>query len=162
MMRRTGFKRTMPARAPAAPARPLDRAPNYAGATTGPVPKEPADRNQALRDLARDEDCTVRMYSGFCRCHPSTTVWAHPNSLSDRKGLGYKGDDCSGVFAGAECHTYLDTSGAEDVPMLFRLAQARTKARLIEIAESKTSKPWKVKAARAALQQLEVRDVARV
>lgn len=161
-MKRSGFARKVYERAPAAPLRAIKRAPNYAGATTGPAPKDPADRNQALRDLARDEDCTVRRNGGMCSCHPSTTVWAHPNSLGDRKGMGYKGDDCSGVFAGHECHVYLDTSGASDVPMLFRLAQARTKARLIEIAESKTAKPWKVKAARAALQQLEVRDGTRV
>jgi hypothetical protein len=159
-MRRTGFARKVYTPAPAAPIKPLERPVNNSGGTTGPAPKSPADRNQAVRDLARDEACTGLRYAGYCRCHPSTTVWAHPNEGGENKGMGYKGNDSAGALLGAECHDYVDGrdgSGATQDQKLavMRLAQARTRDRLREIAGSRTEKLWKVRAARWALEQLE-------
>src|SRR3990167_8981541 len=62
------------------------------------VAKSPANRLFDLRRLAKGEECTVRRFDGWCACQPETTVWGHTNSLSDRKGLGYKGNDAAGFF----------------------------------------------------------------
>jgi hypothetical protein len=162
MLRRTplkqgsGFKRRVYEAPPPAPPRPATRRAEYGGATTGPVPKEPADRLQALRDLARGEDCLLQLPG--CCCHPETTVWGHTNTLSDRKGLGYKASDSKGFFVGHDCHAELDQGSRfseEQKARFVQLAQERTRTRLQEIAACLTLKPWRVAAARAALALLQ-------
>lgn len=121
------------------------------------VPKKPADRNQNLRDLANGEDCTVML--PFGACDPATVVWAHTNTLADQKGKGYKGHDSAGFFACARCHSAIDQppSSSNMTPsvlaIIVRRAQARTDARLTQIANSPTMRPWKISAAKWALER---------
>lgn len=156
MMKRSGFARVLYAPAPSDPGR-ITRAFSTAGTTTGPRPKEPADRLQALRDLARGEECQGKMYGTFCRCHPETVVWAHANLLSERKGAGYKANDSSGALLGAECHAFVDQPGSaatyEQRLAVFRAAQERTTQRLREIAANPLLKPWRRAAAQWALER---------
>lgn len=119
------------------------------------VPKEPADRNATLRRLAEGEQCTVPLPT--CHCLPEQVVWAHTNTQTDRKGLGYKGSDSAGFFAGYECHALIDQGGLseETVAELVAVAQCRTAQRLREIAGNPALKPWRVEAARWALDRIE-------
>jgi hypothetical protein len=130
------------------------------GTTTGPAPKSPADRNQAVRDLAMGEDCQVR-YQPVCRRDPLYTVWAHTNTQADQKGMGYKGHDSEGVLACDRCHEVLDAGrdrlGPIQLQELWRGAKQRTLIRLRFIANSIAERPWRVRAARWAVQQLESR-----
>lgn len=160
-MKRTGMRRPVYQPAPSDPGR-ITRGFSTSGTTSGPRPKEPADRLKALLELARGEECTGKMYGGFCRCHPDTVVWAHPNTLAERKGMQYKANDTAGAFLGHECHAFIDQPGGaatyEQRMAVFSAAQQRTRERLREIAASKTLRPWKIEAARAALAMLEGRD----
>lgn len=109
-------------------------------------PKRPADRNKRMRELARGEDCTLRFPGGAC--DPQTTVLAHPNTLAENKGMGYKGNDSAGVFACARCHKIIDQPGPGDPDPDVRadrldLAKGLTELRLREIASSPTVRPSK-------------------
>lgn len=121
------------------------------------MPKSPADRNPKLRELARGEQCTVGLPG--CTCHPDTTVWAHTNTLSDQKGMGYKGHDSQGFFAGHCCHAMIDQPSGrsglseEEKKHYVKLAQTKTTLRLMDISNSPTMKPWKVATARWALER---------
>jgi hypothetical protein len=122
------------------------------------APKNPADRNRRLRELADGEDCTVRLPGGAC--DPATVVWAHTNSLSDQKGRGYKGHDSQGFFACYRCHSALDQPGAGGLTQPQReaaiaRAQGVTSRRLEQISASTTMRPWKIDAARWALDRRE-------
>ena len=117
-------------------------------------PKHPADRNQRMRDLARGEDCTVQFPGGAC--DPATVVLAHPNSLAELKGMGYKSNDSAGAFACSRCHKIIDQPGPGDPgpdqrAMYWAIGVIRTTTRLMDIAQSPTMKPWKVKTALWAL-----------
>jgi hypothetical protein len=138
---------------PTAPARKLERAVSFGGSTTGPAPKNPSSRSPSLRKLAEGEACCGCL---GLHCDPATTVWAHPNGLADGKGKGYKGHDHLGAFLGSHCHKLVDErSDAGQAARIFTAAQARTRERLAEIAANPMVKPWRVKAARWALDQLE-------
>jgi hypothetical protein len=161
-MKRTGFARKVYQPAPVDPGR-IVRSFTTAGSTTGPVPKEPADRSDKFKQLARDEECTVLRYNGYCRCDPATTVLAHTNTQADQKGTGYKGHDSAGFFAGAECHALIDQPAASEADRVIRdslvsMAQQRTRARLRELANSSTIKPWRRLAAIEVLAMLEKRN----
>jgi len=119
------------------------------------APKSPALRNMKLRELAEGEACTVLRYGVWCDCQPETTVWAHTNTLSDNKGLGYKADDSRGFFAGHACHELIDSSKTppEVKAALVLGGQTRTRERLQVIAET-AGKEWKRKAAQWAIEQL--------
>jgi hypothetical protein len=121
------------------------------------MPKKPHTVNPHLRNLARGEVCTGLRYGGYCHCDPATTVLAHTNSLSDRKGMGYKASDHLGAFLGSDCHAWLDTgkASAEEKAAFMAAAQERTRDRLREIAASITGKPWRKNAAQWALTALE-------
>lgn len=118
-----------------------------------PQPKSPASRNANLRQLANGETCCVCMGR---YCDPATTVWAHTNTLGDNKGMGYKGDDARGFFAGYLCHHLIDQGrlSAEEKAGFVLMAQSRTKARLEEIASDPLTREWKRKAARWALERI--------
>jgi hypothetical protein len=156
-MKNSGFKKAVYVPPAPAPIRPLESPPNYGRNTAmAPVPKRPALRNQYLRDLARGEECSVKI-GGACACQPETVVWAHTNTLADQKGLGYKASDEQGFFAGHECHTAIDARklSPEAVDLLVITAQLRTRERLREIADSYSAPQWKQKAAMWALTNLE-------
>ena len=152
------FKRKVYTPAPAAPLQPLDRPVVYAdaGGMNAAVAKRPAFRNANLRDLARGEECSVKL-GGACRCQPETTVWAHTNTLADNKGMGYKASDERGFFAGYECHAQIDQGrmDSEKLAAVVAAAQARTRVRLRELADSYAAPEWKQKAALWALTKLE-------
>ena len=116
------------------------------------IPKNPSSRNEKFRELANGEDCTV-MIPGICRHDSETTVLAHMNSLAGGKGMGYKADDHTGVFACYHCHTWLDQgkNDAEKKEAYFSQAQVRMIHRLGDIASSTTMRPWKTGAAKWAL-----------
>jgi len=168
-MKRTAFRRIRAKHEPAVPREdrptahvaPTVSRGTYAVTGAGQAqPKRPADRLQALRDLAKGESCA----GVNCRCQPDTTVWAHSNEGAQNKGLGYKANDSSGAFLGRECHDYVDgrdgsKSTQEQRVAVMRLAQMRTRERLREIAGSRTEKLWKVRAARWALDQLNATPV---
>jgi hypothetical protein len=117
------------------------------------APKHPSSRNANLRRLAEGEACCG---CDGRYCDPSTTVWAHTNGLADGKGRGYKAHDHLGAFLGMQCHDMVDgRAKCDDPALLMAHAQERTANRLREIAASPTLKPWKVEAARWALDQLE-------
>lgn len=131
---------------------------SYAGSTTEPAPKSPADRKQAVRDLAMGEDCQVG-WRPVCRHSPEYTVWAHTNTQGDEKGMGYKGHDSEGMFACDRCHEVIDKRLLPPIQLeeLVRGAKHRTVIRLRFIANSITERPWRVRTARWALEQLEGR-----
>lgn len=155
-MKKTGFKRMLLTFAPPAPPTKATRTATYEGTTGAAQPKSPADRLQAIKELARGEECTGKMYGGFCRCHPETVVWAHQNTLAANKGMGYKANDSGGAFLGAECHRFIDQPIGTNVPLEQRMAVwhgavERTTRRLREIAGNRMEREWKRKAAQWAL-----------
>lgn len=125
------------------------------------IPKNPSSRNTRFRELAQGEDCTV-MIPGICCFDTDTTVLAHTNSLAGGKGMGYKADDHTGVFACHTCHTWLDQgkNPAEKKEAYFTQAQVRMIHRLGDIASSPTMRPWKTEAAKWAL-DLIAQDLSR-
>lgn len=102
------------------------------------------------------------MIPGVCCFNTETTVLAHPNSIQSGKGMGYKGSDHLGIFACVTCHSWLDASknDAEKKEAYFSQAQVRMIHRLGDIASSPTMRPWKIKAAKWAL-DLIAQDLAR-
>lgn len=128
------------------------------GATSGPRPKSPADRKQAVRDLAMGEACQVQLRE-VCRRDTEHTVWAHTNTQGDQKGMGYKGHDSEGMFACDRCHEVIDRRLLPEPTLaeIIRAAKQRTLIRLRFIANAISERPWRVRAARWALDQLEAR-----
>jgi hypothetical protein len=129
----------------------------YAHTETVAKAKEPHAVNPHLRNLARGEACTGLLYGSYCHCDPASTVLAHTNTLSDQKGMGYKGHDFQGAFLGFDCHAWLDQgkARADEKAVFMANAQSRTRARWAEIANDTTAKPWKRLAAQWALTKLE-------
>ncbi len=161
-MKRSGFKRlerqTKAVAALFRPARWIN--PTPVGGEMSAQPKEPASRNLRLRKLAQGEECCVR-HGQICNYRTDTTVWAHTNTIADQKGMGYKAHDHKGVFACSRCHEWLDRDGVDSAAKAQALlrAQQRTNARLHEISASIAMRPWKVTAARWAIEQLGVSHV---
>jgi hypothetical protein len=125
-------------------------------------PKNPADRNDHLRALAKGEVCQVRLRE-VCRHDPDYTVWAHTNTLADQKGMGYKGHDSAGMFACDRCHEVIDRRllPPDAIDEIVRMAQERTRVRLEAIACALTERASRVSAARWALHQIEGRELAK-
>jgi len=90
--------------------------------------------SKAVRDSARDEQCTVNI-AGVCSYRTDTTVFAHLPDES--KGMGTKSDDLSGCYACMACHDVLDgrrrhVLSAEEREWYMRRAMVRTWRRLLE------------------------------
>lgn len=88
--------------------------------------------SNAVRDSARDEDCTLNI-AGVCNYQPETTVFAHLPDES--KGMGTKADDLSGCYACHACHDAIDNRSknalpAEEREWYMRRAMVRTWRRL--------------------------------
>ena len=88
-----------------------------------------------LRDLARDQDCTVRLES-VCNCNPETTVLAHFRMI-DISGAGMKSSDLLGAWACSACHDAIDRRAHMDLDRDFvQLAHLkgvmRTQAQLLK------------------------------
>jgi hypothetical protein len=133
----------------------LSRPANYGSAVLKAAPKRPADRNQDVRDLAMGEQCQIRL--SCCRNEPLFTVLCHTNTQTDQKGMGYKGHDSAGFFGCDACHSAIDGRKLtpNEVDARIEAAQERTRARVREIAASITERPWRVRAARWWIAQLE-------
>ncbi len=71
------------------------------------VSKTPDRKSQAIRDAARDEECTVRIV-GACNFDPATSVWSHMPSLDADRGMGMKAIDLAGAIACSGCHDVVD------------------------------------------------------
>jgi hypothetical protein len=68
-------------------------------------------KSNKLRDSAKGQDCTVRIY-GKCNHNPETTVLCH--LPCGDKGMGIKSPDNMAVFACSACHDALDGRGKHD------------------------------------------------
>ena len=66
-----------------------------------------------LRNLARDQECQVRIY-GVCNHNPETSVWAHIR-LGGVAGMGQKPPDLAGVIACSNCHDAIDRRTKTDL-----------------------------------------------
>lgn len=97
-------------------------------------PKSPREDNKHYRNLARDEDCMLRVPSVCCG-DSATTVLAHSNASADGKGMGYKSHDHCGIFSCFTCHTWLDQGRAspEEKATRFKWALERQAVRLMQI-----------------------------
>ena len=88
--------------------------------------------SKAIRDSARDQDCTLRI-PGTCNFNPATTVLAHVPC--GQRGIGIKGPDVIAVYACSACHDALDKriyGGEVDGWNVIR-ALAETQLKLIEL-----------------------------
>lgn len=87
-----------------------------------------------LRDLARDEECLVRI-PGICN-HSSDTVVLSHYRLAGTCGAGMKPPDTNGAYACSSCHAYTDSRegnhGDEIDYMRKRLAHAEGVMRTLE------------------------------
>lgn len=128
----------------------------YGPAELTPMPKSPADRNPAVRDLAMGEECQVR-YIPVCRGAGvgEFTVWAHTNTQADGKGMGYKGHDSEGMLACDRCHEAIDRRLLSPVATekIVRAAKQRTRIRLRFIANDPAERQWRRRAAAWVIEQ---------
>lgn len=88
--------------------------------------------SKAVRDSARDEECTLQI-AGVCNYNWATTVFAHLPDES--KGMSTKADDLSGCYACHACHDELDGRNKARMPpeereWYMRRAMVRTWRRL--------------------------------
>ena len=66
-------------------------------------------RSNALRNSARDQDCSLNIV-GICNYDPQTTILAHlPNESG---GKGFKSTDLCAVYACSSCHDAIDGRAA--------------------------------------------------
>ncbi len=98
----------------------------------GKKPPKTVYRNQALLDLAKGEECLLRVPK-YCQGGTDTTVACHSNQLRDGKGTGIKAHDWAIAFGCAGCHWFIDHSTA---PFAMKLSYfvpglRLTRARLI-------------------------------
>lgn len=107
------------------------------------IQKDTAQRDANLRRMARKHGCQMRAVAGCRGDDTSTTVLAHPNSLSAGKGMARKAHDHLGVYACFACHAWLDQgpAPAEEKEEALSVAQGRQVALYRDIADSVTSRP---------------------
>ena len=108
-------------------------------------------RSRRFLDLARGQSCVM------CSRDDGTIVAAHSNLLEHGKGKGLKAEDCFSVWACHKCHSIFDQGGVftrEEKVDLFSTALLRQVEEWEKIATTPTLKPWKVEAARNALEYL--------
>lgn len=88
---------------------------------------------QKLRDSARGEECTLRIYP-YCNGDPETTVLCH---LPSGSGMGQKSPDWFAVYGCSSCHDVIDYRIKHDIPienivLAHRWGLFRTWTRMIE------------------------------
>ena len=74
-------------------------------------PKTPDRKQQAIRDSARGEDCTVRI-PGACTFDPAKTIWSHAPLGAAGKGRGIKALDLCGAYCCTACDAVIDGQAA--------------------------------------------------
>ncbi len=62
-----------------------------------------------ITKFAEGKPCTARI-PGSCNYDPTTTVWAHLNSIRWGAGRGHKAPDVCGLVACSSCHDVIDNS----------------------------------------------------
>ncbi|MBB1593580.1 nuclease domain-containing protein [Achromobacter sp. UMC46] len=77
----------------------------------GKKPPKTIYRNQALLNLAKGEECLLRV-PRYCQGRKDTTVACHSNLLRDGKGKGIKAHDWAIAFGCGPCHWFVDQSPA--------------------------------------------------
>lgn len=77
----------------------------------GKKPPKTVYRNPALLDLAKGEECLLRVPK-YCQGGTDTTVACHSNRLRDGKGKGIKAHDWAIAFGCGGCHWFIDHSKA--------------------------------------------------
>ena len=114
-------------------------------------------RDDDLLKLAKGEKCLLQIADDFLGDEGSTTVAAHSNLMMHGKAKGLKAEDCYSVWACYKCHSIFDQGGVftrEEKADLFSDALLRQVEEWGKIATTPTLKPWKVEAARNALDYL--------
>jgi predicted CxxxxCH...CXXCH cytochrome family protein len=86
-----------------------------------------------LRESARGEDCTLRIFP-HCNENPETTVLCH---LPSGAGMGQKSPDWYGVYGCSSCHDIIDYRNRqgfseEEVALFSQVALYRTWERMID------------------------------
>jgi len=76
-------------------------------ASTKVEPKTPDRKQQAIRDSARGEDCTVRI-PGACTFDPDKTIWSHAPLGAAGKGRSIKALDLCGAYCCTACDAVVD------------------------------------------------------
>lgn len=84
---------------------------------------------KALRKLARDRECQVRL-PNVCNRDPATTVLAHLR-LIGVSGLGIKANDLFGAWCCSSCHQWCDTHHDDESKLLFYQGIFRTQNALL-------------------------------
>lgn len=82
--------------------------------------KIPQRKQQAIRDSARGEDCTVLIPG--CPGDPAMTIWSHAPLKAAGKGMQLKAIDLCGAFACTYCDAVVD--GQRPPPPGFTRAEA--------------------------------------
>lgn len=72
-----------------------------------PQPKAPVQRDQRIRDSARDEQCLVRL-PGCIGHERGATIWSHYRGSAGGKGMGLKASDVCGSYACTACDAVWD------------------------------------------------------
>jgi hypothetical protein len=114
-------------------------------------------RDANLLKLAKGEKCLLQVADDCLGDEGSTTVAAHSNLMTHGKGKGLKAEDCYTVWACYRCHSNFDQGGIffrADKEILFTEALLRQIEEWRKIATTPTLRPWKVEAARNALDYL--------
>ena len=69
--------------------------------------KTPERKQQAIRDSARGEECTIRI-PGVCAGDPERTIWSHAPLGAAGKGRGIKALDICGAYGCTACDAVVD------------------------------------------------------
>lgn len=114
-------------------------------------------RDPDLLKLAKGEKCLLQISDHCMGDQGDTTVAAHSNFMMHGKAKGLKAEDCYSVWACYYCHSVFDHGDVftrEEKANLFYEALLRQIEEWRKIATTPTLKPWKVEAARNALDYL--------
>ena len=114
-------------------------------------------RDPNLLKLAKGEKCLLQIADDCMGDEGSTTVAAHSNLMEHGKGKSLKAEDCFTVWSCHKCHSLFDQGGSfskEEKRDIFYASLLRQLEEWRRIATSPALKPWKVEAARNALEHL--------
>lgn len=141
MLRRTAIKRKprhepQAEKEPRPMAKPLAKAPNYGGTTSGVAAvKDAPVRSKKLRQSAKGEECLVRLPG--CSGDPLMTIWSHYRGSAGGKGGAIKSTDIAGCYACTYCDAVYDGQAPrpagmtkEDVDLAWHEAHIRSLVRL--------------------------------
>jgi len=117
-------------------------------------------RDNNLLALAQGEPCLLRATRHCLGSEGSTTVSAHSNELRHGKARSIKAEDVYSVWACYPCHTWLDqgSGGFETKTQAWERAHLEQIEKWREIADNPLLKPWKIEAAKKALEYLESKN----